>query len=934
LLTLSEVTAVSGDAGDFTVSVTQHPRYVDTEKCIACGLCAEKCPKKVVDDYNVGLTTSKSISLRYPQAVPLKYSIDPASCIYFVRGRCKACEKFCPSGAINFDDKEKALAVNVGSIILANGSRAYDPSIQDIYGYGTSPNVLTSLEFERILSSSGPTQGHLVRPSDDREPQKIAWLQCVGSRDAHNGGNGYCSSVCCTYAVKEAMLAVEHSTAPLDAAIFYIDIRTHGKDFEKYYHRGRDEAGIRFIKSRVSNIVPVNGNGDLLIRYVDPLGKRIEEEFNMVVLSVGLGIPAETVDLAEGIGVAVDGYNFAQTGVFKPVETTRPGIFVCGAFEGPKDIPSSVVEASAAAGMAGGLLKEARWSQTKTKSIPDEMDVAGEAPRIGVFVCNCGPNIGSVVDVPAVAEYAASLPNVVFVDQNLFTCAQDTQEQMKEVIDDQHLNRIVVGSCSPRTHEVLFQETLQACGLNKYLFEMANIRDQNSWVHGNEPAVATEKAKDLLRMAIARAATLKPLVEKTIPVNKSALIIGGGVAGMNVALGLADQGFESFIVEKEATLGGLSRSVTRTIDGTPVQPYLDDLVNAVAEHDRIQVLTNSLVVGFSGYKGSFTTEIIVGPGMYERKIDHGVVILATGADAYEPGELLYGSDERVLTQLELSRRLEEEGADDMKNVVMVQCVGSRNDDNPNCSRVCCQTAVKNALRIKELNPAADIYILNRDVRTYGLLEDYYREAREKGVLFPRFPDDSPPDAEAHDEGISVTFEDLALRRNIRIDADLLVLSNGMRASDTEELSSILKLARNEDGYFMEAHVKLRPVDMAGEGMFVCGSAHGPKLISESITQAHAVTARATTFLSQTDITLSAVTARVDQDLCAACLVCLRSCPHDVPRINEEGVSEIDEALCHGCGICAGECPAKAIELNWYEDVQIMTKIDALLEGVI
>ena len=904
------------------------------DKCIACGVCAEKCPKKIADDYNEGLITTKSISLRYPQAVPLKYSIDPASCIFFAKGRCKACEKFCPAGAINFDDQEKRFNLNVGSIILASGSQVYDPSAHDIYGYGKSPDIMTSLEFERLLSSSGPTQGHLQRPSDKREPGKIAWLQCVGSRDVHNGGKGYCSSVCCTYAIKEAMLAVEHSADPLDAAIFYIDIRTYGKDFEKYYHRGRDEAGIRFIKSRVSNIVPVNSNGNLLIRYVDPQGRRIEEEFDMVVLSVGLSISPETISLADRMGVKLDQYNFAQTDVFRPVETSRPGILVCGAFEGPKDIPSSVVEASAAAGVAGGMLKDARWSLAKTRVVPEEVDLSGDAPRIGVFVCNCGTNIGSVVDVPAVAEYAALLPHVAFVDQNLFTCAQDTQEQMKAVIKEQRLNRIVVASCSPRTHEALFQETLQACGLNKYLFEMANIRDQNSWVHGNEPEFATEKAKDLVRMAIARAVTLKHLAEKTIPVNKRALVVGGGVAGMNVALGLADQGFESFIVEKDMSLGGFSKDVMRTIDGTPVQPYLDDLIGQVTDHGGIQVLTNSLIVGFSGYKGNFTTEVIVGPGMYERKIDHGVVILATGANEYAPSEFLYGTDERVMTQIELSRRLEVDGADDMKNIVMIQCVGSRNDENPNCSRVCCQTAVKNALRIKALNPASNVYILNRDIRTYGLLEDYYREAREEGILFPRFDEDDPPRVASGVDGLMVTFKDQTLQRNIGIHADLLVLSSGMRAEDTQELASILKLARSEDGYFMEAHVKLRPVDMAGEGIFVCGTAHGPKLISESITQAHAVTSRATTFLSQSEITLSAVTARVDQDKCAACLVCLRACPHDVPRINEDGVSEIDEALCHGCGICAAECPAKAIELSWYEDEQIITKIDALLEDVL
>jgi heterodisulfide reductase subunit A-like polyferredoxin len=533
-----------------------------------------------------------------------------------------------------------------------------------------------------------------------------------------------------------------------------------------------------------------------------------------------------------------------------------------------------------------------------------------------------------------VADYAATLPYVTFVDQNLFTCSQDTQDKIKKVIKENNLNRVVVASCSPRTHEPLFQETLQACGLNKYLFEMANIRDQNSWVHGNDPEAATKKAKDLVRMAVARAGLLKPLTEKRIPINKRALVIGGGVAGMNAALGLADQGFEVAIVEKEPQLGGLARDLTSTIEGADIQKYLIELVDRITNHEKIQVLTESLIVGFSGFKGNFTTEIMVGPGMYERKIDHGVVILATGANEYKPSEYLYGEDYRVMTQIELGKRLEMKGADDLKKVVMIQCVGSRNEENPNCSRVCCQSAVKNALHIKELNPDAIVYILYRDMRMYGMLEDYYTEARQQGVIFSRYTPDNPPKTEATDEGIKVTFKDHILQRDIVVHADLLALSAGMVAEDTEELASILKLPRNNEGYFIEAHVKLRPVDLANEGIFLCGTAHSPKLLSEAISQSLAAASRATIFLSQSEITLSAVTAKVDPDLCAACLVCVRACPYGVPRINEQGVSEIDEALCHGCGICAAECPAKAIELNWYEDDQVMSKVEALLEGVL
>jgi heterodisulfide reductase subunit A len=934
LLTPAEIKGISGEAGNLEARITLPPRYVDMDKCIACGLCAEKCPKKVPNEYDGELSNRKAIYLKYPQAVPLKYAIDPENCIYFLKKKCRACEKFCPSGAINFEDRERELTLKIGAIVLSTGCDAYDPASHDVYGYGRSPDIVTSLEFERILSASGPYGGHLVKPSDGKEPRKIAWLQCVGSRDVHAGARGYCSSVCCTYAVKEAMLAKEHQGGELDAAIFFMDIRTYGKDFEKYYNRGKDQMGIRFIRSRITRILPSKETGNLLIGYVDETGARVEEGFDMVVLSVGLGVSSQGLRFARALGVETDHYHFVRTDPFHPVETTRDGVFVCGTVDGPKDIPSSVTQASAAAGAVGCRLGEARWSLTKTKVIPEEVDVTGLTPRVGVFICNCGTNIGGVVNVPALAEYTAALPRVAHVEENLFTCAQDTQEKMKEVIAEHAINRVVVAACSPNTHEPLFQETIQACGLNKSLFEMANIRNQDSWVHANNPDAATDKAKDLVRMAVARATLLKPLKVKAVSINKRALVIGGGVAGMNAALGLGDQGFEVVLLEKEARLGGLARAHDHIIEGAPVREYILDLIERVTHHERIQVLLESLVVDFGGSKGNFTTEVLVGPGMYERKVNHGVVILATGAREYRPQEYLYGEDERVLTQIELDKRLQDRGADGLNRVVMIQCVGSRNEEFPNCSRVCCQSAVKNALRIKDLNPDADVYILYRDIRTYALLEDYYRKAREQGVLFLRFHDNDPPRVEAEGDGLKVVVRDTGIQREVSVSPDVLVLSAGMRAEDTEELSSILKLARTEDGYFMEAHVKLRPVDMPTEGIFVCGTAHGPKLISESISQALAAVSRAATFLAQSEITLSTVTAEVDQERCASCLVCVMSCPYGVPRINKEGVSEIDEALCRGCGVCAAECPAKAIQLNWYEDDQLLCKVDALLEGVL
>ncbi len=875
----------------------------------------------------------KEVELGYDAASGRQEAARCLNCSYC--SECYQCVEACLAEAVDHCQVRVERDIDVGSVVLCPGSEPFDPSgLEQFYHYKKNPNVLTSLEFERILSASGPTMGHLVRPSDEKEPKKIAWLQCIGSRDTNRCGNGYCSSVCCMYAIKDAMIAKEHAHGDLDCAIFNMDIRTFGKDYEKYYLRAKEKENVRFIKARVHTIDEVGEQRNLRIQYVNEAGELEEEIFDMIVLSVGLQMPESTADLAKRLDVDLNKYKFAVTDSFAPVETSRPGVYACGVFQEPKDIPSSVTEASAAACLAGGRLNQSRNTLTKSVELPEEIDLTGEAPRIGVFVCNCGVNISGVVDVGMLEEYAKTLPHVVHAGQNLFTCSQDSQEEMKEIIKEHRLNRIVVAACTPKTHEGIFMDTLEACGINKYLFEMANIRNQDSWVHSDDPEKASGKAKHLVKMAVARAATLHPLHEKKIPVIQRALVIGGGVAGMNAALGLADQGFPVVLIEKEDKLGGMANRLTATIEGADVGTYLKELIQKVTSHSQIQVLTRSLIVGFSGFKGNFTTEVLVGPGMYERKIDHGVVVLATGATEYRPKEYLYGQNESVVTQIELAQRLKEKGAGDLDRVVMIQCVGSRNDDNPNCSRICCQSAVKNALHIKKLQPDAQIFILYRDIRTYGFLEDYYTEARKQGVIFSRYDSENPPTVESSEAGVVVTFKDHILGRDLQVGADLLALSAGMVAEDTEELASIVKLARTAEGHFMEAHVKLRPVDMATEGIFVCGTAHSPKLLPESISQAFAAASRATTFLSQPQLTLSAVTAQVEEDLCASCLICVRSCPYQVPRINQDGVSEIDVALCHGCGVCAAECPAKAIELSWYEDVQIMSKIDALLEDVL
>jgi heterodisulfide reductase subunit A len=934
ILTLSEIESVAGEEGDFHVRLIQHPRYIDVDKCIACGTCAEKCPKKLADDYNTGLMKRRAVYIRYPQAVPLKYVVDKENCIYFEKGKCRACEKFCPADAIDFDQKEIERTIDVGAIILACGFQPYDPAISDSYQYGRSPNVVTSLEFERILSASGPYQGHLVRPSDAREPKKIAWLQCVGSRNTRIGNKGYCSSVCCTYAIKQAIVAKEHSDGLLDTAVFYIDIRTHGKDFEKFFNRAKGEMGVRFEKSRINSILPGRDEGNLEITYLNGEGKVAKEDFDMVVLSVGLDIPQESIDLAQKMGIELNHYNFVRTGSFDPLQTSRPGIFVCGAFQGPRDIPETVIQASGSAAAASSLLSGQRHTLTKEKEYPEEVDVTGKEPRIGLFVCHCGTNIAGVIDVTEVTEYASKLPYVLVAEENLFTCSQDTQVKIKENIREHQLNRVVVVSCSTRTHEPLFQNTIREAGLNPYLLSMANIRDQDSWVHQSNKAGATEKAKDLVRMAVASAAKLSPLYRTKLPVVKKVLIVGGGIAGMTAALNAAGQGFEVILVEIEKELGGFARNIQRTLQGDDVREYVANLIEAVNHHEKVEVLTEATLAGFSGTKGNFKTELSVGPTMHHREIAHGALVIATGASEYRPKEYLYGEHESVRTQVELENMLSTEGEKikGWKNVVMIQCVGSRNNANPNCSRVCCQQAVKNAISLKEINPEANVFVHHKDIRTYGFAEDYYRKAREIGVHFMRYDEHEDPIVERADGKIHVTFMDLALAREITLESDQVILSTGVVAGNTEDLASKLKVPLTSEQFFLEAHVKLRPVDTQSDGIFVCGMAHSPKTIDESISQAMAASARACRLLSKDWIDVGGIVARVDPELCASCLVCVRACPYEVPFINDEGVSEIDISSCQGCGVCAAECPAKAIDLLHFEDTQILAQISALLEA--
>jgi homotetrameric NADPH-dependent glutamate synthase len=848
---------------------------------------------------------------------------------------CRECEERCEANAINHEMQDEYMDINVGSIIMSPGLDEYEPSSSNNYGYGKYPNVVTSIMFERMLSASGPFKGELVRPLDRKPIQKIAWIQCVGSRDESINA-GYCSSVCCTYAIKQAIIAKEHAGHEIDTTIFFMDMRTFGKGYEQYYHRAEQEYKVRFVRSRVFNIEEVKDTGNVLFRFAEEDGTLKNEEFDLAVLSVGFQPSAKGVKLAERLGIDLNKYQFCQTGEFSPVETSRPGIFVAGAFQAPKDIPETVMQASAAAANSSALLSSARHSLTAEKEYPPEKDISKEPPRIGVFVCHCGINIGGYVNVPEVKEYAATLPNVVFVDRNLYTCSQDTQEKIKEKIKEYNLNRVVVASCTPRTHEPLFQETIREAGLNRFLFEMANIRDQCSWVHMREPKKATEKAKELVRMAVARVALLEPLHKVTLGLSHDALVIGGGVAGMIAALNLAEPGFKTYLVEREKELGGWTRKIHLSLNGEKPQDFLESLIKRVEANQQIEVLTNTVVVKTAGFVGNFKTTLASENGQKQRLVEHGVIIVASGAKEYRGSEYLLGQNEKVLTLSDFEDKLvgSPQTITSAKDIAMILCARPPGKNYEYCSRVCCTVAIKNALKIKEINPGANVYILYKDIRTYNFKEELYTEARKKGILFIRYTDDRRPQVTSSNGDLGVVAFDPILGEEVMVSPDFLVLATPMVPSEgNEELSKILKVPLTEEGFFHEAHVKLAPVDFASEGIYLCGTAHSPKFIDETIAQAQAAAGRATTILSKQQLEVGGSVCQVDAEKCQACLTCVRVCPYDVPYINEDGVAAIEVAKCRGCGVCAAECPREAIQLLNYKKEQVIVKSRALLTPI-
>ncbi len=951
LMAYHEVQKVAGKPGDFTVSVLKKPRYIDDTKCKGCGDCAIKCPKiEVPNIFDMNLGKRKSVYIPFPQAVPPVYLIDPELCLKFTKGVCGVCEKVCTAEAIDYEQQPKEIELKVGAIVVATGFDMFAEELSSRWGYHYE-NVVNALEYERILCASGPFGGHVLRPSDQKEPEKIAFIQCAGSRDLHEGVP-YCSSVCCMYTAKEAIITKEHSELS-QCFVFRHDIRAFGKNFYEFTQRAQDEYGVKYFQTKISTVEEDPETNDLTIHYEDlKTGEFKDFRANLVVLATPLVPSKGTEELGKILDIELDHYNFyKEKTYFNKSLSSKDGIFLCGFCQGPMDIPETVADASGVASQVATLLNSVKFTEVKEKvyEIPEKEVKITDEPRIGVLICHCGINIGKYVDVPEVREYIKTLPNVIHCEDNLYSCSSDSQERIKELITEHNLNRFIVASCTPRTHEALFQETCQEAGMNKYLFEMVNIRDQCSWVHMTEKEAATEKSKDLLRMSLAKTRLLKPQPEEKLQITPTGLIIGGGVAGMTAALNLADQGFKTYLVEKEDKLGGNLNNLNILY---PIQEdasiFLKEITQKVKNHKNIEILIKSKINSIKGFVGNYEVSIS-NSGTDPKELKIGTIIVATGAQELKPqGLFQYGDkNDDVITQLELEQKLQDADKswlEKTNRITFILCANARQKEGITyCSNVCCGTSIKNINILKELKPELEIVVLYRDLQMAKKeFEEYYRN-RRKDAMFLRYDLDNLPEiTKQSKEKYGIKVFDTNLQDEITYITDMIVLATPMIPADNlEELAKMLKVPLDRTGFFLEAHVKLRPLDFATDGVFLCGCAQWPKNIQDSISQANGAAGRASRFLSAKEITTSGLVAEVNPDKCIGCGECEEVCPYKAIELIEttkefEEVSivikksSINSALCKGCGTCAATCKVGAIMVKHYDFDQISAMIDSYL----
>jgi heterodisulfide reductase subunit A len=939
LMTNTRILDVEGQAGDFTVSLRQEPRYVDADRCINCGYCSGVCPVELPNAYQQGMTTRKAIYKVAARAIPDSYKID--------RGpycdECHKCVDICPTHAIQLDEPPRLLTIEVGAIILALGFQDYDPGHFEELGYGRYPNVISAMQYERLASRSGPTEGVVIRPSDHQQPRSIAWLQCIGSRDQ---ANVFCSSICCMYATKEAILAKQRLGPDVACRVFIMDERAFNKEYSAYFSKARQKHGIQYTRCRISAISEDPATRHLIAHYASPDGRQEQEQFEMVVLATGLQPPESARYLADLLGIELNEYGFCQTDKFSPLQTTRPGVFVCGAFSSPKEIIETVIDASGAAGEAMRLLNDRlrsypysrEWTFLSTDDFPPEKNVSGQPPRVGVFLCSCGSTIGETLDLAALAQETSRWSGIVHTEVMDFACFPDSLSYLQERIQAEGLNRVVVAACSNRTHDPIFQKTARMAGLNPYLLEVVNLREQCSRVHRWQAEQANRKAIEMIRMAVGRVAAAKAIHKVSYARQPAVLVIGGGVAGMTAALAIADSSYDVHLVEHSENLGGNLLNLYYVVEGYNPQLLLRDLVNRVLAHQHIMTHTRTEVMRHSGHIGNFQAELQTrrANGSVEiLPVKHSVTIIATGAREARDHRLL--SLPGVITQRELEEKIihspEEIAA--LRDVVMIQCV--RPEGTPEyCSRVCCTNTMKNAIRLRLFNPNCRVSVLYKNIVTYGFCEAYYAEARRHGVVFTRYTDEEPPEVTHDGDHLTVRVRDLTLNRILSLPADLVPLSMSIIPSEKNEaLAKVLRVPISREGFFEEAQLKLRPMDMMREGIFLAGMAHYPKFIEESISHALAAAGRALTVLSQETLYLGGVVAQVDPAKCVGCLTCTRTCPFGIPQVIQVegrtgvgglgGAAWIDPAQCQGCGTCTGECPANAIQLVNYSDEQVMLR---------
>jgi len=953
LMTYHELKAVSGTPGDFIATIIKKPRYIDETRCKGCGDCAAKCPKiQVPNLFDMNLGKRKSAYIPFPQAVPPIYLIDPEICLKLTKGVCGVCAKVCQAEAINFEQVEQEIKINVGAIVIATGFDMPAEKLSSRWGYRFE-NVVSALEYERILCASGPFGGHVLRPGDHEEPEKIAFIQCAGSRDLHEGIR-YCSSVCCMYTAKEAIITSEHSEKS-KCFVFRHDIRAFGKNFYEFTQRAQKEYGVKYIQTKISKIEENPETKNLTIHYENlKTGEFDNFEANLVVLATPLVHSSGSQELSEILGIEVDEYNFfRELDYYNKSKSTKEGIYLCGFCQGPMDIPETVADSSGVAGQVAAYLNSVKFEQIKEKDIeiPELGIKDDDEPRIGVLICHCGINIGKYVHVPLLAEYVRTLPNVIQCEDNLYSCSSDSQARIKELIINNKLNRFIVASCTPRTHEALFQETCVEAGLNKYLFEMVNIRDQCSWVHMDDAEAATQKAKDLIRMAVAKARLLKPLKEELLKITPTALIIGGGIAGMTAALNTANQGFKTFIVEKETVLGGNLNYLNELY---PIEQDASDFLNrtidTIEKNENIQTFLNAKIKKVKGYVGNYVVSVEESNGNVQ-ELSIGTIIVATGGKEYKPKDLFQYKKENknVITQLELEQLLKEKGKswlDDINRITTILCVNARqNEGITYCSNICCGNSIKNIGLLKKLKPELELIVLYRDLQmAKKRYEDYYRE-RRKDAMFLRYDLDNLPIVKRKSkspEKYGIKYYDTNLQDFLEFETDLIVLSTPMVPSDNlMDLAKMLKVPLDKNGFFLEAHVKLRPLDFATEGIFLCGCAQWPKNVQDTISQANGAAGRASRFLSAKEITTSGIVAEVNPINCIGCGKCVSVCAYNAIDILDsikeyEDVSLlvkksfINSALCKGCGTCAATCPNGAISIKQYDFDQITAMIESFL----